>query len=115
MLEGIDILSKTKILDTPLWCDVIGPISLIGIVVGFIIMLISAGLEYKKTAIVSIIGIVVSIILIVLAIAFTGSIDTSRYRYKVTIDDTVSFNKLCEKYDVVDQEGKIWTIDDKEK
>ena len=115
MLEGIDILSKTKILDTPLWCDAIGSISLIGIVVGFIIMLISAGLEYKKTAIVSIIGIVVSIILLVLAIAFTGSIDTSRYQYKVPIDVHASPTRRCDEHDVVDQEGKIWTIEDKEK
>lgn len=93
----------------------IGPISLIGIVVGFIIMLISAGLECKKAAIVSIIGLVVSVVLLILAILFSDSIDTGRYRYEVTIDDAVSFNKLCEKYDVIEQKGKIWTIEDKEK
>lgn len=30
--------------------------------------------------------------------------------YQVTIDDTVSFNELYEKYEVIDQDGQIFTI-----
>lgn len=45
---------------------------------------------------------------------YIDSINTGRYRYEVTIDDTVSFNELQEKYDVIEQNGKIWTLEDKE-
>lgn len=115
MIEGIDILNETKILGTPLWCDILGPITLVCIFACFIVMLLSIGFECKKAAIVSIIGLVVSVVLLILAILFSDSIDTGRYRYEVTIDDAVSFNKLCEKYNVIEQKGKIWTIEDKEK
>ena len=31
-------------------------------------------------------------------------------RYKVVIDDSVSMNKFSEKYEIIDQDGKIYTI-----
>lgn len=34
--------------------------------------------------------------------------------YEVTIDDEVSFSKFMEKYDILDVEGKIYTIREKE-
>lgn len=33
--------------------------------------------------------------------------------YKVTIDDSVSMNEFLEKYEIVSQEGKIYTIKEK--
>lgn len=41
-------------------------------------------------------------------------IPTNRYEYKVTITDDVSFNELYEHYEIVDQEGKIFIIREKE-
>lgn len=35
--------------------------------------------------------------------------------YKVLIDDTVSWNEVYDKYEVIDQEGKIYTIKEKTK
>ena len=40
--------------------------------------------------------------------------ETGRYRYEVTIDDSVSFLDICEKYEIVEQNGRIWTLEDKE-
>ena len=34
-------------------------------------------------------------------------------KYKVTISDTVSFKDVYEKYDIVEQEGEIYTIIEK--
>ena len=34
--------------------------------------------------------------------------------YKVTISDEVSFNEFIEKYDIVDQEDKIYTVRERE-
>lgn len=31
-------------------------------------------------------------------------------QYKVTIDDSVSMNKFLDKYEIIDQEGKIYTV-----
>lgn len=35
--------------------------------------------------------------------------------YKVTIDDSVSMNEFLDKYEIVDQEGKIYTVKEKTK
>ena len=34
--------------------------------------------------------------------------------YKVTIDDSVSMNEFLDKYEIIDQEGKIYTVKEKE-
>ena len=36
------------------------------------------------------------------------------YHYKVTIDDSVSMNEFLDKYEIIDQEGKIYTVKEKE-
>ena len=33
--------------------------------------------------------------------------------YKVTIDDSVSMNEFLDKYEILDQEGKIYTVKEK--
>ena len=35
-------------------------------------------------------------------------------QYKVVIDDSVSMNEFTEKYEIIDQEGKIYTVREKE-
>ena len=35
-------------------------------------------------------------------------------RYKVVIDDSVSMNDFLEEYEIIDQEGKIYTVREKE-
>ena len=34
--------------------------------------------------------------------------------YKVTIDDSVSMNAFLDKYEILDQEGKIYTVKERE-
>ena len=35
-------------------------------------------------------------------------------QYKVVIDDSVSMNEFTEKYEIIDQDGKIYTVREKE-
>lgn len=35
-------------------------------------------------------------------------------RYEIIIDDTVSMNEFYEKYEIIDKEGKIYTVEEKE-
>ena len=39
---------------------------------------------------------------------------TGRYRYEVTIDDSVSITEVYDHYNVVEQRGDIWILEDKE-
>ena len=34
--------------------------------------------------------------------------------YKVTVDDSVSMNEFLDKYEILDQEGKIYTVKERE-
>ena len=40
--------------------------------------------------------------------------DISYIEYKVTIDDSVSMNEFLYKYEILDQEGKIYTVKERE-
>lgn len=35
-------------------------------------------------------------------------------KYKITIDDSVSMNEFLDKYEILDQEGRIYTVKERE-
>lgn len=41
-------------------------------------------------------------------------VSTGRYEYQVLLDETVDINELASRYDIIGQDGLIWTIQDKE-
>lgn len=41
-------------------------------------------------------------------------VETGRYEYQVLLDETVDINELASRYDIIGQDGLIWTIQDKE-
>jgi hypothetical protein len=45
---------------------------------------------------------------------FGGSTNVDYIEYKVTIDDSVSMNDFLDKYEILDQEGKIYTVKERE-
>lgn len=50
-------------------------------------------------------------------ISFIGIIfekPSGRYRYECLIDDTVPYTEIYDKYDVIEQRGSIWVLEDKE-
>lgn len=44
----------------------------------------------------------------------TGEPTAYETHYKVTIDDSVSMNEFLDKYEIIDQEGKIYTVKERE-
>ena len=44
----------------------------------------------------------------------TGEPISYETHYKVTIDDSVSMNEFLDKYEIIDQEGKIYTVKERE-
>ena len=48
---------------------------------------------------------------------FIGAIfekPSGRYRYECLINDTVPYTEIYDKYDVIEQRGLIWVLEDKE-
>ena len=40
---------------------------------------------------------------------------SGRYQYECLLDDTVPYTEIYDKYEVVEQRGSIWVLEDKEK
>lgn len=53
--------------------------------------------------------------LILLVILGFGEVKTDKYEYKVLINDDVNFSEFNDRYDLIEQEGKIYTIRIKDK
>jgi hypothetical protein len=66
------------------------------------------------------IAISVGLFVGIITAAFTG-VATKRYpidyetRYEITVDDSVSMNEFNEKYEIIYQEGKVYTVREREK
>lgn len=115
MLEGIEVLNKVEITQEkfPEW---LGPacalMILIGVITGMIVSVfvrdaagILAGLA---------LGLFCCIPTLLIGKGCTKEVPTGRYRYEVTISDTANFKEIYEKYDVVEQRGDIYVLEEKE-
>ena len=108
----MEILNQTPIMEIAK--EYLGLAVVFGLtfVVSFIFMLTTrfATLRNNIATIVCILSMLISMV----ALGFSPRVDTGRKRYEVTLNDTVSANEIFEKYDIIEQRGKIWVIEDKE-
>ena len=114
MIEGIEILNKTEIMTMS---DVNAMWTLILIFGGLICIVVSAFLISCHDAFIFgvIFGIVAFFSGFVVCEATEQSEPTGRYQYECTIDESVTFEDVLENYNVVEQKGKLWILEDKEK
>ena len=111
-MTGVEILSSETIYNVilPGWIGAIGFFMMI-------VFAISAGYfasdhRYFTTIICSILT-VCGVVLMTLALSPNKS-NVNHIELKVTIDDSVSMNEFLDKYEILDQEGKIYTVKEKE-
>lgn len=109
-MEGVTILSQ----DTDLIYSGFSPLYII-----FLVMTIF-GLGMTIVSFINdwSVGLTVSFLLVfaigAFMLAFTPLITADEVTtYKVTIDDSVSFTEFTDKYEIKDQEGKIYTVYEK--
>ena len=111
-MNGVEILSQEIIYNTILPGYVLG--------IGFIIAIILAAflglcLAYEKGIAIIIVSILLLTSVIVMALGdISDKTDIHHIEYKVTIDDSVSMNEFLDKYEILDQEGKIYTVKERE-
>ena len=116
-LNGIDILNKEEILTTPEWIGVVLYVSTIIFIVS-IIFAVAFELTYHDTA--SVFFIIIFVCSSIVCAIFNvinntyKSEPTGRYRYEVTIDDSVSITEVYDNYNVIEQRSDIWILEDKE-
>ena len=105
MIEGITILSQEAIRNQNVGIFVLG--LLISLIIGIVLLLLSDS---------SFLGTLSVIVLTIISAIVSGECgeDTERNKYKVLIDESVSFVEVCEKYDLIDREGEIYIIEERE-
>ena len=124
-MQGVNFLNTTEILGNPSWAINLIKIGLFITTIGAIFMIITMIIDsvhkftYKTTAtmaVTSFLTIIVGLIVVIITNITSSKklIPTGRCQYEVTIDDTVSFTELNNKYEVIEQRGKIWVLEDKE-
>lgn len=111
MIEGIEILNQSEVMTTPLWADILLVVGIAG-TVGFLLatLLTEAG---WKTIVFGLLTLI-SMGSAVVGGCHDQSEPSGRYRYECTIDESVSMTRMYEKYDIIEQRGKIWVLEDKE-
>lgn len=111
-MNGVEILSSETIYNTIL------PEYFLGIGLGVVLMFVCVMAFCFASD-----HIVLGLICIALALGsgIVGSLggtlsktDINYIEYKVTIDDSVSMNEFLDKYEILDQEGKIYTVRERE-
>lgn len=110
-MNGVEILSSQTIYDAIL-PDWVGGISLI--MLFLFIALCGACVKWseKAGAIICLILALASVALLVLSVVPSDT-DIKYIKYKVAIDDSVSMNEFLDKYEILDKEGKIYTVKEK--
>ena len=119
MIKGVEVLNKIaeyKEVSGIVWillCFIMAVGGFV-IIVGFLEM--SDDFYYS----VSIIKLIVGIVLLILGVigsVYAKKIEeqpTGKYQYQVAIDDTVVMSEFYDKYEVIEVEGKIYTIREKD-
>ena len=111
MIEGITILTQEPIMDSGyFWISM-----LIGVAIAMVIGLYTTIQEDVAAGIAT---FFYTIILISIASAIVGHFTekpTDKYIYKVTIDDSVNFTEVYDKYEIIGKNGKIYSIKEIEK
>ena len=116
-MNGVEILSSETIYETDIhmWPLIVIPI--IGLLIGLILSIVTWVKDgFDGQFILLTIGLTVACFVLgfVLTIATEHETDTVDYiEYKVTIDDFVSMNEFLDKYEILGQEGKIYTVKEK--
>lgn len=111
-MNGVEILSSETIYNTilPDWCFVIG---ILAMFVFFGIMAWQFANERVVFGFMCLVLALGSILVGTLGVT-DNKTDINHIKYKVTIDDSVSMNEFLDKYEILDQEGKIYTVKERE-
>lgn len=117
MLEGIEILNQMEIMAIPEWVDTIRTIlrilSCSGLVLGWGLL---AACEKKIFSLISFVfALLSSFTMLGIALNVKNFKEpTGKYEYQVTIDESVSMIEFYERYEIINVEGKIYTIREKD-
>lgn len=111
-MDGITILSE-KIFYSDLFPKWVFVLEMIGFFSFLALTVIGIVRDKAKIAVLSLIAVFFLLILEILTQSIKGK-EIDYIEYKVTIDDSVPMTEFYQRYEILDQEGKIYTVKEKE-
>lgn len=111
LMQGVTILSQNNYRE----CSLIGAIIVTILIIGFLSLFIymCALGAWHDCALLMLILNVILIIFIWADYEIWTDYNTIYTEYKVTIDDSVPLKEFSEKYNITNQDGQIYTIEEK--
>lgn len=111
MMNGITVLSQETVSTLPA-AIILGVLCLLLFIVCFVLAVLmfrdgAAGAAIPFVLLTAIAGFLLTICII-------HAFDPPETTYKVIIDESVSFQEFQERYEIIDQEGQIYTIKEKD-
>ena len=110
-MDGITILNTIIVNDRADWVSF--TVLALGVIciVAFILTLTSNDNRVIIFGIISLLAIIAMPIIVITSKSHWRT--NERNQYECIIDDSVSINEVYEKYNVIEQRGKIWILEDK--
>ena len=108
MVEGITILNKIAVTGLPTWMMVSAIIICMIGLIAFAIAIIAEWPAWK-----AIVPIIIVLVTWFICGIFNITFKTGEYRYECIIDDSVPYNEVVENYNIIEQRGDIWVLEDK--
>lgn len=117
-MNGVEILSKQLIYETEAIPEIFFIVLSLGIITGIIMAIVEwvdMGFSWDVVQLFFVcatLGFLCGIMGLAMSAHKTDEVDY--IEYKVTIDDSVSMTEFMDKYEILDQEGKIYTVKERE-
>ena len=112
-MQGIEILNKEPVMIQDERLFITGMICLVIAIVCSIIGENHKDDEVKITFFCGFVVFILTAFGLVLSYK-TTTIPSDRYQYEAIMDENVSIQEVYEKYNVIEQDGKKWILEDKE-
>lgn len=108
------IINTIELTKTAPVVNIIMLISIVLMVLSFIIV-ISVSIKHEKVESIFCLILFLSMIglLICAGVKDKFVVPSGEYRYEILIDDNVTFNEVNEKYDIIEQRGEIFVVEEK--
>ena len=110
----MEILNQTPIMEMDPSYKSLALKLLVAIIIGFFATVFCVCCGSDTSVIVTGGFTTLCVIALLAVVGFSPEVPTDRYEYIVKIDDEASFVDIYEKYEVVEQKGDVWILQDKE-
>lgn len=110
-MEGITVLNVVMEKNIPFWLLFLVVLCIIMVIGGIAVFCCSDNL---LTWILGGICVCVSVCFLALFLIDLDAYQTKVPQYECLVDESVSVEELCEKYNVIERRGEIWVLEEKE-